>query len=394
MQNQAYLSVTTESQLDDYCQQILANPAITWLAIDTEFVRVDTFFPELSLVQIQTCLGETAIIDPLAIFDSSQSDKPLNSLVKLLASCNIVKVFHSARQDIEVLYQLEGVMPQAIFDTQIASVFKKHGELAGFARVIQAELNVELAKSQTRTNWHARPLSEEQIEYALDDVRYLAPLYEKYLDELSQPQLDAVYEDCELLLDESLYKPDPHSAGSRIKNLKGLRPKNRAIVNTLAEWRETYAIENNQPKKWVMSDDVIVHIAKRPPKTVEALYKVPGIKSSSVKDYGSIWIELIDEVFSLDPENFPKPEPKEKKTDADEDRLISYLQSYINQVADDFNLNVNQLISKRQLLALVRREESLTGWRKLMIGEQIQQLLDGQACLKVENQQIKLIQNS
>jgi ribonuclease D len=285
-------------------------------------------------------------------------------------------------------------MPQAIFDTQIASVFKKHGELAGFARVIQAELNVELAKSQTRTNWHARPLSEEQIEYALDDVRYLAPLYEKYLDELSQPQLDAVYEDCELLLDESLYKPDPHSAGSRIKNLKGLRPKNRAIVNTLAEWRETYAIENNQPKKWVMSDDVIVHIAKRPPKTVEALYKVPGIKSSSVKDYGSIWIELIDEVFSLDPENFPKPEPKEKKTDADEDRLISYLQSYINQVADDFNLNVNQLISKRQLLALVRREESLTGWRKLMIGEQIQQLLDGQACLKVENQQIKLIQNS
>ena len=394
MQNQAYLSVTTESQLDDYCQQILANPAITWLAIDTEFVRVDTFFPELSLVQIQTCLGETAIIDPLAIFDSSHSDKPLNSLVKLLASCNIVKVFHSARQDIEVLYQLEGVMPQAIFDTQIASVFKKHGELAGFARVIQAELNVELAKSQTRTNWHARPLSEEQIEYALDDVRYLAPLYEKYLDELSQPQLDAVYEDCELLLDESLYKPDPHSAGSRIKNLKGLRPKNRAIVNTLAEWRETYAIENNQPKKWVMSDDVIVHIAKRPPKTVEALYKVPGIKSSSVKDYGSIWIELIDEVFSLDPENFPKPEPKEKKTDADEDRLISYLQSYINQVADDFNLNVNQLISKRQLLALVRREESLTGWRKLMIGEQIQQLLDGQACLKVENQQIKLIQNS
>ena len=127
MNESNYLSITTETQLIDYCQQILANSAISWLAIDTEFVRVDTYYPQLSLVQIQDCLGQAAIIDPLAIKNSTTNDKPLHALVELLASDKVTKVFHSARQDIEVLYQLENIMPQAIFDTQIAAVFNKHG---------------------------------------------------------------------------------------------------------------------------------------------------------------------------------------------------------------------------------------------------------------------------
>ncbi len=393
MQNQAYLSITTESQLEAYCQQILANSAITWIAIDTEFVRVDTYFPELSLVQIQDCLGEAAIIDPLAIKQSSDSAQPLHALVALLADQDLVKVFHSARQDIEVLYQLENTMPANLFDTQIASIFKKHGDLAGFARVIKAELNIELDKSQTRTNWHARPLSEEQINYALDDVRYLAPLYQKYLQELTPAQLQAVTEDCELLLDESLYKADPQSAGKRIKNLKGLRAKGMAIVNKLAEWREVYAIEHNQPKKWVMGDDVIVNIAKRPPKTVQALYKVPGIKSSSVNEYGERWIELVDEVFQTDSADLPKPEAKAVKANVQEEMIISFLNSYIQQVSQEFNLVASNLINKQTLTDFIRTPETtvLSGWRHELIGKQLQQLLTGKAKLQVNQSQIEFI---
>ena len=393
MTNQAYISILTESQLNDYCQQILANSAITWIAIDTEFVRVDTYFSELSLVQIQDCLGQAAIIDPIAIKETAESDQPLNALVKLLADTSVVKVFHSARQDIEVLYQLQNQMPAAIFDTQIAAIFKKHGDIAGFARVIENELNTKLDKSQTRTNWHHRPLTDKQIEYALDDVRYLAPLYEKYLVELSDTQLQAVIEDCNALLDKSLYEPNPLKAGEKVKGTKGLRGKGLAIVNTLAKWREEFAIENNRPKKWVMSDEVIVHIAKRPPQTVQALYKVPNIKASSVKGYGEQWIELIDEVFNLPQDSLPKQEAKPTKETPQEEVLMHFANAYIHQIALEYNIMANHLINKTDLLSLVRNPNQalLTGWREELIGHSLVALLTGLVELKIQNQQVVLV---
>ncbi|WP_321323996.1 ribonuclease D [Thiomicrorhabdus sp.] len=393
MTNQAYISILTESQLNDYCQQILANSTITWIAIDTEFVRVDTYFSELSLVQIQDCLGQAAIIDPIAIKETAESDQPLNALVKLLADTSVVKVFHSARQDIEVLYQLQNQMPAAIFDTQIAAIFKKHGDIAGFARVIENELNTKLDKSQTRTNWHHRPLTDKQIEYALDDVRYLAPLYEKYLVELSDTQLQAVIEDCNALLDKSLYEPNPLKAGEKVKGTKGLRGKGLAIVNTLAKWREEFAIENNRPKKWVMSDEVIVHIAKRPPQTVQALYKVPNIKASSVKGYGEQWIELIDEVFNLPQDSLPKQEAKPTKETPQEEVLMHFANAYIHQIALEYNIMANHLINKTDLLSLVRNPNQalLTGWREELIGHSLVALLTGLVELKIQNQQVVLV---
>lgn len=393
MSKQTYLSILTESQLHDYCQQILANSAIGWIAIDTEFVRVDTYFPELSLVQIQDNLGQAVIIDPIAIKNSAQSDKPLHALIELLSAETVVKVFHSARQDIEVLYQLEGIMPAAIFDTQIASVFRKHGEIAGFARVIEHELHTKLDKSQTRTNWHHRPLTEKQINYALDDVRYLAPLYEKYLQELSPSQLKAIQEDCDALLDESLYKPNPEKAGNKVKGTKGLKGKGIAIINTLAQWREVYAIEHNRPKKWVMSDEVIVHIAKRPPQTAQALYKVPNIKASSVKGYGEEWVKLIDEVFAMESYELPQPPSSIKKESPQEEALLHYLNSYIHQIALNYKLIASNLINKTLLLALIRapEEKKLTGWRQALIGSDLQMLLLNQAHLSIDKNEVTLI---
>lgn len=393
MTNQAYISILTESHLNDYCQQILANSAITWIAIDTEFVRVDTYFPELSLVQVQDCLGQAAIIDPIAIKNSAQTEHPLNALVQLLADSSVIKVFHSARQDIEVLYQLQNQMPAAIFDTQIAAIFKKHGDIAGFARVIENELNTKLDKSQTRTNWHHRPLTELQIEYALDDVRYLAPLYEKYLAELSENELQAVTDDSTALLDESLYNPNPEKAGDKVKGTKGLRGKGLAIVNTLAKWRELYAIEHNRPKKWIMSDEVIVHIAKRPPQTVQALYKVPNIKASSVKGYGEQWIELIDAVFEAGAENFPTPAPKQAKETPQEEVLLHLANAHILQVAIEYKMVASHLINKTDLLTFIREPNLplLTGWRHELIGKSLNALLTGLVNMKIQNQQLVLI---
>lgn len=400
MKENAYLSVETESQLLHYCQQIIDNPEISWVAIDTEFVRVDTYFSELSLVQIQDCLGQMAIIDPILITQSADTASgmhPLRALTALLTDPNTLKVFHSARQDIEVLYQLEDKMPVSIFDTQIAALFLKHGEMAGFARVIKEELGIVIDKSQTRTNWHHRPLTPEQIAYALDDVRYLSPLYEQCLKSLTPDQIEAVFQDCAAMLDEALYMPAPENAGAKVKGIKALKAKQLAIVNTLAHWREQFAITENQPKKWVMDDDVIIHIAKRPPITMEALYKVPQIKSSSVKAHGTKWVELIDEVFQQSPEEWPKPAPKVASPTLQEEALLQLCMAYAQQVAIEYHLNLPSLINRHDMLTLLRQEigedSMLKGWRNQLIGKDLILIKQGHASLNIEQGKIVLIQN-
>ncbi len=394
-----YLSIETDTQLAHYCQQLIAQPNITWIAIDTEFVREDTYFPQLSLVQIQDCLGHLALIDPIKIQESTtqpSSIDALTPLIELLCDPNTLKVFHCARQDIEVLYQLTHKMPVAIFDTQIATLFLKLGEMAGFARAVKTTLNIRIEKSQTRTNWHARPLTEAQIQYALDDVRYLAPLYEYCLNTLSPQEIRAVKEECDALLNASLYAIDPKQAGAKLKGLKTLKPKQLAIAYALAEWRETFAMQHNQPKKWVLSDEVIIHMAKRPPKTVEALYKVPHIKSASIMSHGETWIALIDHVFEQSPEQWPHPPKKIPPPTAQEDAMIQLLSSYAQQIAIDYRLNLPSLLQRNDLLAIVRgtspEKPIFSGWRNQLIGQDILAILNGQASLRLTQQHIKLTQ--
>ncbi len=367
--------------------------------MDTEFVREDTYFPKLSLIQVQDCLGNLAIIDPLKIQESttlSDSNEALAPFIELLCDPNTLKVFHSARQDIEVLYQLAHKMPVAIFDTQIATLFLKLGEMAGFARVVQETLGITIDKSQTRTNWHARPLTEAQIQYALDDVRYLAPLYEHCLKALAPNELNAVEEECNALLNESLYRIDPKTAGKKLKGIKTLKPKQLAIAYALTEWREQFAITHDQPKKWVLNDEVIIHVAKRPPKTVEALYKVPHIKSSAIMSHGDVWISIIDHVFEQDSTEWPQPPKKSPPPTPQEEAVVQLLSGYAQQVAIDYRLNLPSLLQRNDILAVVRgnvpERPVFSGWRNLLIAQPILAILKGEQSLSVSNHHIVLTQ--
>ncbi|QKI89482.1 ribonuclease D [Thiomicrorhabdus xiamenensis] len=395
--SRAYRYIDSHQQLAELCSRLSDQSDLTWLAIDTEFVRVDTYYPQLSLVQIATQERDFYLIDPLAIETSYQDASAneasaLRPLVDLLQNERICKVFHSARQDIEVLYQLESRMPQNLFDTQIAAIFLGHGDLAGFARVIEAELNIKLPKSQTRTNWHARPLSEEQIEYALDDVDYLASLYQKCLQTLGDDELHAVTEDCQQLLQPQLYDLEPEKAWLKLKGLKRFNPKQLAIVQILAQWREEYAVEHNQPKKWTLSDEVLLQIAKRPPKTVQALYKVPNIKTSSVREFGETWIALIDRVFEQNPESYPTLPKAGKHPSAQEEILLALTQSVCQQISLQYKVQLSNLSSKEELLTLIRHphQSPWSGWRHLLIGIPLQKLLEGRASLKLEGQEIRI----
>lgn len=377
-----YQYLTHTNDLVQFCNSLCEQTE--WVAIDTEFVRKDTYYPELSLIQIQSNLGAAAIIDPLSIDD-------LEPLWKILDNPDILKIFHSARQDLEVLYQVAGRLPQSIFDTQIAAVFLGYGDLVGLAKIVEAELGVQLPKDQTRTNWNQRPLSEEQLAYAFDDVCYLAPLYEKICECLTPEQLHVLSKDFAALLDINLYQIQPEKAGERIKSGRHLKPKYMAICYALAEWRERYAQKNNEPRRWVLSDDALVAIAKRPPKTAQALYKVPNIKASSVKSYGDEWISIIDEIFAH-PEYWPEKLETPPPPTPQEEVLLSLAHAFCQQVALDYNIQLPNLAAKTQLLELIRDPQTpqFVGWRHLLVEQPLQKIFHTESCLKVNNGHLSL----
>ncbi|UQB42693.1 ribonuclease D [Thiomicrospira microaerophila] len=376
-----YTNLNTPAALTAFCEQ-QANQA--WLAIDTEFIRQDTYYPILALVQICTQDGELALIDPLAVTD-------LSPLWQLLADPNVCKVFHSARQDIEVLFQLGQQMPQNLFDTQTACVFLGYGDMAGFARVVEAEFQVTLNKALSRTNWLQRPLTHEQINYALDDVRYLAPLYQKLDSQLTHKQKQALATDFADMLNPALYVTDPNQAWLKVKGTKGMNSKQLGLVKQLAAWREQKAVGQNLPRKWVISDDAILQLAKRPARTIEGLYKLADLNAGSVRQYGEAIIKQLDLAFAT-PENWPEKPIKAPPPTPQEDILLQLANSFALQVAQNQGIIASNLFQKADLLALIRQQTSPLdkGWRQLILGEPLKKLLHNQACLGVIDQQLIL----
>jgi len=371
------------------CQQI---QSCDWIAADTEFLRSQTYYPELSLVQIQDCQNRTFLIDAIAL-----TSEALQPLWQLLIHPKVLKVFHSARQDLEVLYQTSTQLPTPIFDTQIAALFLGYGDSAGLNTLTESLLNISLNKDQTRTNWHQRPLSPEQQHYAADDVRYLAPLYQKIVQQLSPEQCQALQEDFQALQNPTLYHTPPEAAAQKLGQKSHLSPKQMAIVQTLATWREQHAQQHNQPRKWILTDDLIYELARRPPKTLQALYKFQNLKASDIRQYGETWIQLIDKVFQQ-PESWPAKPPKPPKLDANQQRLALLVQAWVQQIAEDYKVPSNRILNKTQLLKLVQSalktppQKTLIGWRHLLVEKPIQALCQQQSCLKIHQGQIQIQQ--
>jgi len=253
-----------------------------WLAVDTEFERESTYYPELCLVQVAGN-GSVGLIDPLAITD-------LEPLYSLLYDTSITKVFHSARQDFEIFYHLKGKLPAPLFDTQIAANLRGYDDQIGYANLVKDVLDVDLAKSQTRTDWKRRPLSPEQLHYAADDVIYLGPLYELLLGKLTEfGQLPQLQEQCLALNRPELYEPDPESMWQKIKirEVKKFSDPSMAVFKHLASWRELTARRKNRPRKWIIKDHALVAIARELPADLDTLSRLDGIDTNVMKRYGN-----------------------------------------------------------------------------------------------------------
>ena len=259
----------------------------SFLAIDTEFERVNTYYPELCLVQVTNGL-ETVIIDPLSI-DNMQP------FYDLLYKESIVKVLHSAHQDLELFFNINGKVPMPLFDTQLAAPLLGYVEGIGYGNLVKAVLEVELDKAHARTNWKQRPLKKEQLEYAANDVIYLEKIYTIFLKEMAKVEdLGVFNERIANFSRAETYQPDPDSMWKKIYAARKLKGKKLAVVKKLAAWREITARKKNRPRKWILSDHALIGIALSLPETKSDLLKIDRLSEKIVDRYGDIFLEIVE----------------------------------------------------------------------------------------------------
>lgn len=376
--------IDTHNHLEEICQTFAPSE---FLALDTEFVRQATYYPILALIQI--CDGQKiALIDPVAIND-------LKPLMDLLYDDNITKVLHSARQDMEIFYSLNQSVPNTIFDTQVAAALLGYGEQIGYASLVKQLLNIELDKSQTRTDWLKRPLTQKQLTYAADDVRHLAKLYPLQKKQLEdQGRLSWLENDFRFLSSEATYVPSPETIWLKIRGVNKLKKQKLAILKNLSSWRENQAIKRNLPRRRVLSDDLLIELASNPPLTLDELNQYNKLNSKFIQYNGKDIISLIQQGLKTDDKDCPRL-PRVEKLTQDEEALADCLMAVIHLSAHDNQISPNCLCSRKELNALIKGKRDLnilSGWRNELAGKDLLKFLSGESHLSFLSGRLKLIQ--
>lgn len=338
----------------------------TSVGVDTEFLREKTFFARLCLIQISS-RSSTWCVDPLRSHDYDDF---------WTALCNGQWVVHSARQDIEVIYQSAGKMPRELFDTQIAAAFLGKAPQMGYGNLVEELFNEQLPKAHTRADWSQRPLPEELLEYAADDVKYLLPMLDILSDELQKlGRLDWAKEDSKLLLDPALYTVDPGDAIERVKGARNFRGKRRAIAAGLAAWREEQAISRDRPRQWIIRDTTLLDIAAQQPKDLKALQGIDGMSPKLAARSGEELLKIVQKPESGHADYEPPRVPDEQ-----EKARLKRLQRIVKRKADELGIAAELLASRKELATAVMSgkcdSRAFSGFRKALIGDAIREALD------------------
>jgi ribonuclease D len=365
---QAYTLITTDEDLAEASRFWAEAPV---LGLDTEFVRTNTFFHRLGLIQISD--GQTSwLVDPLAA-------RNLSPLAAVFHSPG-VKVLHSASEDIEVFFRSLGVLPEPLFDTQIAGALAGAGAFLSYQKIVAAYLGVELAKEETRTDWIARPLSAAQLAYAAEDVAFLVPLYERLKSDLeAQGRLSWVFEDSAALLDTSRFEEDSEGAYLRVKGAGRLDRRQLAALRSLAAWRDREARKRDLPRSFVLKEDLLLALATRRPKTPRDLQKLPSLDPRQAARDGDTWLQIIEGSEAL-PESELPPRITGKPLSPTVRDLENRLREKVRKRAAQLNVPPEVLAPRRTLDALLRLTvgkddprlpRELEGWRREAVGEDL-----------------------
>lgn len=354
--------VTTPAALES---AVFRLESATRLAIDTEFMREKTYYPQLCLLQVATDT-DCYLVDPLAGLD-------LASLYTLIGDRTKLKILHAARRDLEVLQSGGRPVPAPVFDTQVAAGLVGLPPQVGYADLVARRLGHSIDKGQTRTDWSRRPLTPEQLAYAADDVHHLLALHEDLAAALAAlGRTGWLAEDAVALEDPSLYRTEPGDAWRRLKGLGRLAPAAQSVARALAGWREERAIEADKPRGWILADDALYGIAVVAPRTVEALGDVRTLPPATLRRRGEELVALVGEALA-GPVVGSVAEPR--RPTSEENSKVSRLQGVLRDTAAELGVAPEILATRRDIEALVfaDRGESgvLHGWRRAVVGERL-----------------------
>ena len=375
--------ISTRSDLEAFCERAAAHPAI---AVDTEFLRERTFFPKLCLVQVATP-DECAVIDPLAPMDMAP-------LAALLANAEVLKVFHACSQDMAVIHHALGVLPGPIFDTQVAAAFLGERTQISYNGLVHAFCGVDLPKSESLTDWSRRPLTPAPIEYAVDDVRYLIEAYAVIADRLAAAgRTGWVADEIAPLTRLEHYVLDPRSAYRRVKRVSSLTRRQQAVARELAAWRERRAADRDIPRKWVISDEVLVALARRPPKTETELKRVRGTEQLSDRDVAAA-LEAAQRGTRCPAENLPNVVRTRRAATPETESVTDLMFALLRLVSERSGVATSFIASRDDLLDYIDhpdRSPLRDGWRFELVGTLIDDLLAGDIGLTVKDGNLEIL---
>lgn len=361
--------------------QALAQICESWndlprIALDSEFMRTDTFYPKLALIQINDG-QETYLIDPLEINDWAP-------LQKIFSNENIVKVLHSPSEDFDAFFHNLNVLPSPIFDTQLAAAMSSQGGIMGYQKLVKHLIDVDLDKGETRSDWLQRPLTDSQLHYAAEDVNHLLKMADKLEDILSeQGRLAWVIEDCASMVSDWLANQKAGYSYERIKKAWMIKPHQLNILNQLVIWREQRCKELNKPRGHIIKDDLLLEVAQRLPQSTGQLSSIKGIRPATLRNEGQQIVDLVKACKDMDKAEWPPRMPRPLSQAAGE--WFKTLRKRVTAMAEELDVPPEMLARKKPLEAWLRSgypngpfeiPQDFNGWRQEQVAKPLQDLLN------------------
>jgi ribonuclease D len=369
--------ISTTEDLAAVCSRFAGHPFVT---VDTEFLRETTFWPKVCVIQLASP-AEACAIDALA------DGLDLAPLFALLAERRVVKVFHAARQDLEIFWNLAKLIPEPLFDTQVAAMVCGYGDQVAYGELAQSICKVSLDKSSRFTDWSRRPLLDAQVAYALADVTYLRDIYRALLAKLETSGRSGwLAEEMGTLTSPATYEQHPDRAWERLRN-RARKPRDLAVLIELAAWREREAQTRDVPRSRVLKDDILVEVALAAPRTPEALAHLRafprGLERSRA---GAEILAAVERGLARDPASLPRIE-KERRGNGGA-ATVELLKVLLRQVSERHGVAAKMIATVDDLEAIAADDRAnvaaLAGWRRDMFGAKALELKHGRLALTIE----------
>jgi ribonuclease D len=379
--------ITTTAALAEICARMAAHPFVT---VDTEFLRETTYYPLL-------CVAQLATADDAVVIDALAPGIDLTPLFDLMVNEAVVKVFHAARQDIEIFWNLARKIPHPIFDTQVAAMVLGYGDSISYDQLVQRITGDTLDKSNRFTDWTRRPLTDAQLIYAVADVTHLREVYLKLSADISaRGRAEWVKAEMDILTSPETYRMDPDSAWERLKN-RVRKPKELAVLMEIAAWREREAQTRDVPRGRVLKDDVVGDIAVQAPSTVEQLSQLRSLpKGFERSRWGDAIVDAVKRGLARDPKTLPRferfrPAPNGAAT-------VELLKVLLRMTSERHGVAAKVIATVDDLDRIAADDEAdvpaLKGWRRELFGDKALALKHGRLALAVEKGRVVTVEKS